>query len=432
MSSRPSITAVLKVDGDAVNLAISVAAKSMLCGFLNWENQMPVPDKNVAVGDFAKRVSLWHELVLMPMSIRARVSLCQNPPVYLKQVLQQRNLTEMEGSNNRMFELHARLLVAASQSLVTCLEEREIGMDTKEQIQHWFDLLLRLKSVENAQRDTQRSFKQVGVDHKGAASRNRGRGAEYALFDHRVLFIHIAHIVHFTCVETKSRLLSVSKCQMRVSKSMIERWEQDSGRFFNTRLSFPDNGSLLDQQGPGAPAFRWIELPRSWFQTQMRAWRTSLPSILEMHMILLNTTCGKIEEMQTGRCIGPHERQETDKFHDTVGATCAALNKCKITLGKREKARRNHRSTGFKKKPRSYQYKADDPHTFERDIFLLGKESYYYLFNTENGQGFRRMKAMRGWTTEEVLPVQEEDPNAPYAHVLVDNMMMNDPGDGYI
>jgi hypothetical protein len=42
------------------------------------------------------------------------------------------------------------------------------------------------------------------------------------------------------------------------------------------------------------------------------------------------------------------------------------------------------------------------------------------------------MKAMRGWTTEEVLPVQEEDPNAPYAHVLVDNMMMNDPGDGYI
>ena len=108
------------------------------------------------------------------------------------------------------------------------------------------------------------------------------------------------------------------------------------------------------------------------------------------------------------------------------------MNKCKITLGKREKARRNHRSTGFKKKPRSYQYKADDPHTFERDIFLLGKESYYYLFNTENGQGFRRMKAMRGWTTEEVLPVQEEDPNAPYAHDLVDNMMMNDPGDGYI
>lgn len=432
MPGNTTTTAILKLDPDAVQLATTVAAKSMLCGFLKWEKSIPARDRLALVGDFVKRVSAWHEIVLIPMSLRAQCSLYLNPPVYSKRVLQHEKLLEMEGGIYSIFELHARLLVAASKSLLNCLK-RGLGKDTKKQIQLWFNLLKK-KNVKNAEDSTRRIFITVQKVHEAEVAKETEadteseEGQEYVYFDYKVLFIYLAHMVHFTCVETKSTVVSTSLYQMKVSKAMIEMWEKEVGTFSNTRLRFPDNGSLLEGQRGADPAFAWIFLPRNQFREETSAGEKALPSITEMHMHLMHMISSKITEMQHGKDIGNHEMQQTGRLDDWFAATGAALTKCTRKVYTREKARKNHRKTNLKsaRKNRSfYRYNPADPHTFERDIFLLGKESYFYLFNTEAGRVFRKLAV---WTTEE-MPVQEEDPDVQSLDPL-DHMMMNMNGMG--
>ena len=144
--SNDNIDAILRLDADAYHLATTVGAKSMVCKFSRWENSIPAENRNerrAIVGDFVKRVSLWHEKVLMPMTLTLQCN-HRNPPSYAKQVLQEGKLREIEGTSNNIFELNVQLLVAASESLLSCLREG-LGNSTTKQIAGWFQLMARIR-----------------------------------------------------------------------------------------------------------------------------------------------------------------------------------------------------------------------------------------------------------------------------------------------
>ena len=434
--SNDNCDAILRLDADAYSLATTVGAKSMLCKFSRWENSVPAENGNkrrAIVGDSVKRVSLWHEKVLMPMTLKLQCNHYQNPPSYAKQVLQEGKLREIEGTRNNIFELNAQLLVAASESLLSCLRGG-LGNSTTKQIAGWFQLMARINVWRNPNNltsktsvRTQVSFVKVLDDYRDELKRVNGAGGEersateYMYFDHRIIFLHVAHMVVFTCVETKSRELSVNQCQMKVSNSMFEEWEQLSADFSNRRLKLSDNGLLVDGEDGADRTFTLIVLPRIWFRNQTKAGR---PSVNKMHMSLLSNMHGKIYEMQTGRHIGSHERYESNKLVELLIGTSAALKRCQQSLIVNEKFRRNFIRAGFKKHGTSYRYKCRDPHKFERDEFLFGKHSFHYLFSTGVGQAYRETTSCM--TEDRVEVVVPEPDRYPVTRNGIIDGLMND------
>ena len=360
--SHGNIDAILRVDADAYSLATTIGAKSMVCQFLRWENSIPAENRNyrcVIVGDFVKRVSLWHEKVLKPMTLKIQCNLYQNPPSYAKQVLQEGKLREIEGTSNNIFELNVQLLVAASESLLSCLREG-LGNSTTKQIAGWFQLMARIRVWPDPDNltgktsvETRLSFFKVLNDYKTESRRVNGAGGEersateYMYFDHTILFLHISHMVLFTCVETKSREPSVNQCQMEVSNPMFEEWEQLSADLSNRRLKLSDNGLLVDGEDGADHTFTLIVLPRNWFRNRTKAGR---PSVNKMHMSLLYNMHGKIDEMLTGRNIGSRERYEANKLEQFFVRTSLALKSCEEALIENEKFRRNFIRAGLRKK----------------------------------------------------------------------------------
>ena len=440
--SNNNIDAILRLNADAYSLATTVGAKSMLCKFLTWENSLPAENRNrrrVIVGDSVKRVSLWHAKVLMPMTLRLQCNLYRNPPSYAKQVLQEGKLREIEGTSNNIFELNVQLLVAASESLVSCLREG-LGNSTKHQIAEWFQLMARIKVWPDPDNltcktsvGTQTSLWKVLNDYRTELRRVNGAGGEersateYMYFDHTILFLHIAHMVVFTCVETKSREPLVNKCQMKVSNSMFEEWEQLSGDLSNRRLKLSDNGLLIDGEDGGDHTFTLIVLPRVWFRTQTKA---RPPPVNRMHLSLINIMNGKTNEILTGRNIGSHEQYEANKLDQFLVDTSRLIKRSEGTLIVNEKFRRHLVRAGLKKKGTSYRYKSKDPNEFERDRFIFGKHSFHYLFSTGGGKAYREMTS---WMNEDRMNedrvevvVQEPDLYPLTRNAIIDGMMMND------
>jgi hypothetical protein len=432
--SNDNWDAILSLNADAYSFATTIAAKSMLSQFLLWENSVPAESRNercAIVGDSAKRVSLWHEKVLMPRTLRLQCNLYQNPPYYARQVLQDRKLREIEVTRNNIFELHVQLLVAASESLVSCLREG-LGDSTKTQIEGWFQLMARIEVrpspnnlISKTSAGTQISFLQVLDDYGEELRRVNGAGGEersateYMYFDHKILFLHIAHMVFFTCVETKSRQPHVKECQMVVSNLMFEEWEQLSGEFSNRRLKLSENGLLIDGAVGSDHAFALIVLPRNWFRKQTKA---GLPSIHRLHKALMNMMIGKIHQMQAGRNIGSHENHEAQKLAQFFTDTFVALESYVGVLTANEKARRNFRRNGLQKKGPSYRYKSRDPNKFQRDMFIFGQHSYHYLFSTRMGQAYREMICYMPEDRVEVV-VPEEDPYLLSRNGIIDALM---------
>ena len=418
--SNDNCDAILRLDADAYSLATTIGAKSMVCQFLRWENSIPAENRNyrcVIVGDFVKRVSLWHEKVLKPMTLKIQCNLYQNPPSYAKQVLQQGKLREIEGTRNNIFELNVQLLVAASESLLSCLRGG-LGNSTTKQIAGWFQLMARIRVWPDPDNltgktsvETRLSFFKVLNDYKTESRRVNGAGGEersateYMYFDHTILFLHISHMVLFTCVKTKSREPSVNQCQMEVSNPMFEEWEQLSGDLSNRRLKLSDNGLLVDGEDGADHTFTLIVLPRNWFRNQAKAGR---PSVNKMHMSLIHNMHGKIHEMMTGRNINSHELYEANKLDQFFVDTSLHIKSCSQALKQNEKFRRHLVREGLQKKGASYRYKSRDPNKFERDEFIFGKHSFHYLFSTGVGQAYMETTS---WMTEDRVEVVVPEPD---------------------
>ena len=414
--------AILGLNADAVWLATTAATKSMLCKYLHWAQRLPTKLRIATVGDFVKRVSYWHEYTLSPVTRRIQCYLYLNPPSFSKLVLQD-NLREIEGTANNIYELNIQLLIAASNKLVSCLEIG-LGPRTKSQIASWFALMSYMHNdlLSKAKASTQVAFFEVldayTEEMESARDDGEGNSREYFYFHHKNLFIHIAHMVIFTCVETKA-----TKCgifQIKVPTSMLEKWEQASGRFFNRRLKLPSNGFDTNAGNDADPALALIVLPRRWFLSKTIE-ANNLPSVHDLHLALMNTMHGKIHQMVTGRGMGSYDQYEADRLTQYMTITAAKIWKSKPVLINREKNRRSTRRAGYNKYGRYYQYKPEDPIVFDRDMFLLGFESYYYLYNTPLGRGYREM--LSATTEVRVIEVEvlQDVPNN--ANLILDDMM---------
>lgn len=383
---------ILKLNAEAVWLAAVFAVNKMLCGFLSWEKKLCDKGNKAIVGDFTKRVSVWHEYTLEPVEVLVKTNLHKRPPAFARNVLQKEHLESMQSTRNNIFELNTQLLIEASNMLISCLEFG-IGKGTKKEIKRWFNLMRSAKVflARHAAEETQNNFSDIFTSYSNkveSLGNDLEESKEYPFFKHGILFIHIAHIVSFTCVShCENQNSSLNQNLIQVPFNVMELWEKQSGSLFSRYFNLGSGGLPLEADvNDNDPTFTLIDLPCHWF-SQVTHEKKGLPPVNELHMTMMNIFDGKISEIEGSHHISQSELYQVSLLEELFSRTASCINESEFMIKKREKARRNQR----KKTQHSSAYKPINPPLFQRNIFLMGKESYYHHFMTPAGRAYRKV-----------------------------------------
>lgn len=379
-SKQKDPRAILRLNPEGVWLGAIYATKLMLGNFERWESILNADNKQGVVGDFTKRVSDWQEFVLQPLTVKC---ITRNLPAYAKSVLSK--LAKLKTRNN-IFELNSQLLLTASTTLVDCVTKRGTGNKTYQEISKWFGLMTALKDsplIENAHKETKALFCQV-IEAFGTAKVSANSVTEYPFFNHKILFLHISHMVYYSCVGSKS---TSNTELMQVDASSFNRWEEISGRFFGKHFNAGYLGLCADGSNRGEENFPIIDLPLDWFFGQMIQ-HNGLPFTHDLHFHIMGKMQGKLKEiMSLNNINSSKEHDNLERFELYYYQATILINKRKPILKSREKERRCRN----KKMVDPRKYKPRLPRYFERDLFHMSVESYYYHFKTSSGKASRQI-----------------------------------------
>ena len=107
----------------------------MLADFIEWELHISDLKKQNCIGDFIKTVSVWQLEVLKPLTSKF---IKGNLPLYASSVI---NELKQHSGKIDVFDLHAKILISASQLLIEYVTDLAVGKNTYQQIQEWFTFL---------------------------------------------------------------------------------------------------------------------------------------------------------------------------------------------------------------------------------------------------------------------------------------------------
>lgn len=309
---------ILKLDPAALWTTTTLGSKLMFADFKEWELHMSDLKKQNCIGDFIKRVSVWQLEVLKPLTSKF---IKGNLPLYASSLINE--LKQHSGKIN-VFDLHAKILISASQSLIDCVTDLLVGKNTYQQIQEWFTFLdedlVDMPSIE------------ITTDHMDALElliekfsqlESQGDGAEeYPFFNHKILFIHIAHIVHLYAGE------------MNVDVGSMIRWEHFSGDIF-TKTLFPSMGDKVKD-------FPLIDLPKKLLQTHgnRNSILTSIPSVSKNHADIMCMMLGRLRTIANEKKTGETDLKMVQQFDWYVCEAMDLLDESKKVILNREKTRR--------------------------------------------------------------------------------------------
>lgn len=373
---------ILRLNPEAIWIIANTTTKSMLCDFKKWET-LPETKSGMA-GDFMKRVSDWHENILGPWTLHYTMT---HLPNYMKSIL----IVNIDKSD--IFELHICLLTAVSKSLVEYIAQKGVGKKTFKEIEKWFSLMQMLEDdgsmVIQAEAETRALFLAAIKDFKHESSTPATDVSEYPFFHHQSLFIYIAHVVYLTCVTPDQYSLldqdhPYTNLRMMIDSDSINSWEIESANVFNDHFKMGSAG-LCNTENIPDPIHFFDELPYKWFSEENQ--KRIVPPVKDLHVYIMHKTFGRLQEiMNIGEGCHEHDHDMLDRFEDHLVETGAALEARDILLRKREKTRKSYRKT----MKDSSLHKPREPCYFERDIFLFGTESYYYLMCTSKGIASRK------------------------------------------
>lgn len=354
---------------------MTVAAKSMLCDFVAWESK---PENDTGnVGDFLKRVSDWHEHVICPMTLHYVMF---NLPSYAKPVV------TLNKDKNNIFELHAGLLMAATKTLMNCVTEKGVGKQTMNEINKWFALMRKI-DVSQAEKSTQDSFSDMIIE-SGVIGASTNSVKEYPLFRCGILFIHVAHIVYSICVAPHEYDTTNQYTNMNVDKESINTWEIKTAKMFDNYFKLGHGGLCADSQ-EGCSGTFIINLPYKWFSKEIKS-NQGVPPVTGLHINLMYGIHGTIQDIM--HACGNNSTSEhamLTKLESYILDTSTLLKQRDNILKRREKVRKNYRSNMERKS----DHRPREPTHYDRDVYLFGFNSYYYLCCTDRGAELRKRRS---------------------------------------
>lgn len=362
---------ILDFKAEATFVACIFAMKSFLSGFIDWESDNK--DCPEIVGDFLKRVSKWHDTSIKAGMEKTKEFLRNDnfsSPFASTCVDELRRKITDNGAIIGAKELHIELLLSATRELKSLFVGNVIDSSTAIKIVEWFTMLQHPKRVFVTTKfdNLVTSFFD---DHRQPRDGWIGNGVKYACFHPEILFIYIAHLVNFHTSTTEQ----ASKFKV----NDFEDWERKSSDMFQ-QIFKVGNSLKAMTEGPDLPTANIgfvIPVAEIAVKTQRDGWS---PTFIESHV--LQVMYKAIMPLKEDLESETQDHEEFKRFGALMHtANDATADNIKLMKGA-EKVRRNFR----KKNGTKHTYQPVHPKEYERDIFIMGKDSYYHHFCTKEGE----------------------------------------------
>jgi len=396
---------ILGLDAETIWFGSVFAIQTMLSGFKEWELDKICNGNEDIAGDFARRVSFFHEKTLIPVTQYVKKN--HKPPSFAVDVLK----CMSSHGRNQIFDLHAKLLCGASKQLVKCYGN-DFGRSVTE-VEKWFAVLKDVIEafVPFASDDTITELQQVVEAYElekenikiSSGSHEHEDEEVYVFFCHKFLFIRIAYMVEFyTNANAKMKNQAVDYAFPALGNDQRRRWGTFSGNLIQ-RLSQHDVCGLpvLDREmategyieqciKKGKFKFPMIDcLPYGELAgcTWKNRGQLSLPELQESVLCQMfgNIHAKCLNEMRHGK----GEREQLKQLEKIFSVAVHTAEKELHTLRNREKVRKCLKKKKVNHSKSRRNRKCQGPEIFMWDVFIMGSHSYFYQFKDVNGKALR-------------------------------------------
>lgn len=357
-----------------------------------WSHVVPAPNGDEgrkSLTYYLKRVSHWQMTCLGPMSDY----FYEKHTPYVSKILESHPNTQIPSSEGLETEthkrcpiaLHATLLTEISKTLMEKAKQENIGQGTHSKIEEWFSLILHSDLKKIIRGEEKEELVRLKDEHTSSKSDKVPGPKEFPFFDHRTLFIYIAHVVHMECRSNVEYLTSLFPDDVEAKRTQLktEQPKEAHDNFHQWRTICGRSVHRLFQAGN--PPREEIPLPLFEHGTlptledhpgkgkKGKKGTLSIPPVLEIHQLILAKMCEDITKMiqrNAGYKVTKQEKKERKKILCFIESHCIPFLERQIDLlNNRERESRSRLNlTGGE--PR-------DTLIFDDDVFIMGKQSFY-------------------------------------------------------
>ena len=169
----------------------------------------------------------------------------------------------------------------------------------------------------------------------------------------------------------------------------IGSWEIYTANIFDEHFNLSHDGLCCNPQDYTSKFTNNLpyDLPFEWFNEQIQV--RGVPPVALLHLELMYAMLGAIQDIMSATgTSNSYDHAMLTRLEDYMTETSSILKERDTCIKKREKVRRNYRNN----MDVDCQHKPKEPNHFDRDVFLFGKKSYYYLFCSPRGIELRKSK----------------------------------------
>ena len=398
---------ILGLNAETIWFGSLFAMQTMLSGFKEWELDKICNGNEDIAGDFARRVSFFHEKTLIPVTQYVKNN--HKPPSFAVDVLK----CMSSHGRNQIFDLHAKLLCGASEKLVKCYD-KDCGRSVAAEIEKWFAVLKDAVEafVPFASDDTITELQQVVEAYElkedvssGSSSNEHENEEEVSVFFcHKFLFIRVAYMVEFyTNASAKMKTQAMEYTFLALGNDQRKRWGSFSGNLIQGLFQHDCGLTVLDREmatkgyiekciEKGKFKFPMIDyLPYreladcNWKNRGQLSLSELQESVLCQMFGNIRAKC--LNEMRQSN--GKGDRHQLKQLEKIFSVAVHTAEKELHTLRNREKVRKClKKKKVIQSRPRRNR-KRQGPEIFMWDVFIMGSNSYFYQFRDISGTALR-------------------------------------------
>lgn len=345
-------------------LAAVYAVKLMMT---SWSDCKKFRNDSERKAAFLKRVSQWHQDCLKPLM--NEVACRHTPPLFVRKCITE----EKTATDPSLSSLHLRILIDATKILrrycITgcCLE-------TKDKVQKWYQLM----ETASQSRLVWKSRPLIKKELAKELAMAKGHSTlpltckSLPFFHHDSFFIRVAHMVYFFANGS-------STGEVPTGPEDIQEWEAVSGMLALEVFDLSRHGlQLTDGVSITDTEFAGIILPYNQMRDQIfsRAGVSNLPDMTaaqeNVMQAFLRTTLQKAFSLSDLPVSEDFKMQNALLQH--WFSTTSERNKIAMKRWKQNEKQRKHYAS--KALSNSKACSSRDPSHFDRDVFVMGKESH--------------------------------------------------------
>jgi len=312
-------------------------------------------------------MAAWHECVLIPMA--KEITKQHKIPPFAEKALKDVNHFS---SCNTAIALHMSLLFHASTALIKQCRKKMVGHQTLEEIEKWFQLISQTASSDlfKAAPDGLKGELQKLIKVKLPTKKDCNGRQEHPHFSHEILFIQIAHMIWMYCKNNLNsdfpHLSSRDNPNVTgivVDDSYMTTWERLSGRLLEDIF-------CLNDFNVDSIHFDFLDLPYEELIQEMDD--KIRPSVGKWHEEVLNLIFKTVQ--RNIMCSVPSEYHTEDEKLINMLKRAEEFKKQYTDVLKNRTKQRTH---FLKNRKTQKKYKSIPKHHYQRDRFIMGRQSYF-------------------------------------------------------